>query len=423
MISIIKCFFILNENLNIDMTLYSMDFEFSDNLKNVKSSEIRDLLKYIHLSDMISFGGGLPNPETFPSQEIKNILDDIIDNYASSALQYGQTDGLAYLKNELKNYLLKDENININPDNMMITTGSQQALYALTKIFANPNDYVITEAPTYVGMISSLNANSVRAVSVNMDNHGMITDDLENKLKMLKSMGIKPKFIYTIPTFQNPAGYTMDLDRRKHLLEIAYDYNIPVIEDNPYGDLRYSGNKLPTLKSLDANDIVTYLGTFSKVMAPGLRTGFTLSQPEVIHRFNMLKQSLDLASDSLSQYIAYEYLKRGIIYEQVPKTIELYKRKRDIMLESLDDNMENAEWSRPDGGMFLWVKLNKNIDSSKMLKRAIENKVAYVTGSAFYYNNPEKNTMRLNFTYSKDDDIKEGIKRLAKTINEEMKNY
>lgn len=397
-----------------------MEFEFSDNLKNVKSSEIRDLLKYIHLPGMISFGGGLPNPESFPSKEIKNILDDIIDNYSKLALQYGETDGLSYLKEELKNYLLKDENMNINTDNMIITTGSQQALYALTKIFANPGDYVITEAPTYVGMLSSLNANSVKAISINMDNNGMLINDLENKLKMLNSIGIKPKFIYTIPTFQNPAGYTMTLDRRKYLLELAYKYNIPVIEDNPYGDLRYSGNKLPTLKSLDNNDIVTYLGTFSKVMAPGLRTGFTISQPEVIHRFNMLKQSLDLASDSLSQYIAYEYLKRGIIYEQVPKTIELYRKKRDIMLESLDDNMENATWSRPDGGMFLWLTLNKNIDSSKMLKRAIENKVAYVTGSAFYYNNPEKNTMRLNFTYSKDEDIKEGIKRLSKTIKDEM---
>jgi len=402
------------------MTLVYMEFEFSDNLKNVKSSEIRDLLKYIHLPGMISFGGGLPNPESFPSAEIKNILDDIMDNYSASALQYGETEGLSYLKEELKNYLLKDENMNINTDNMIITTGSQQALYALTKIFANPGDYVITEAPTYVGMLSSLNANSVKAVSINMDNNGMLIEDLENKLKMLNSIGIKPKFIYTIPTFQNPAGYTMTLDRRKHLLELAYKYNIPVIEDNPYGDLRYSGNKLPTLKSLDNNDIVTYLGTFSKVMAPGLRTGFTISQPEVIHRFNMLKQSLDLASDSLSQYIAYEYLKRGIIYEQVPKTIELYRKKRDIMLEALDDNMENANWSRPDGGMFLWLTLNKNIDSSKMIKRAIENKVAYVTGSAFYYNNPEKNTMRLNFTYSKDEDIKEGIKRLSKTIKDEM---
>jgi len=402
------------------MALVCMEFEFSDNLKNVKSSEIRDLLKYIHLPGMISFGGGLPNPESFPSKDIKNILDDIMDNYSKFALQYGETDGLSYLKEELKNYLLKDENMNINIDNMIITTGSQQALYALTKIFANPGDYVITEAPTYVGMLSSLNANSVKAISINMDNNGMLINDLENKLKMLNSMGIKPKFIYTIPTFQNPAGYTMTLDRRKHLLELAYKYDIPVIEDNPYGDLRYSGNKLPTLKSLDSNDIVTYLGTFSKVMAPGLRTGFTISQPEVIHRFNMLKQSLDLASDSLSQYIAYEYLKRGIIYEQVPKTIELYRKKRDIMLESLDDNMENATWSRPDGGMFLWLTLNKNIDSSKMIKRAIENKVAYVTGSAFYYNNPEKNTMRLNFTYSKDEDIKEGIKRLSKTIKDEM---
>ncbi|EQB72973.1 MAG: hypothetical protein AMDU4_FER2C00111G0004 [Ferroplasma sp. Type II] len=399
-----------------------MKFEFSDNMKNIKSSEIRELLKYIHVPGMISFGGGLPNPESFPGEELKNILDDIMENYASSALQYGQTEGLPELKEQLAGYLKRDENINVNPENIMLTTGSQQALYALPLIFANEGDYVITEAPTYVGMLSSLNVNRIRSVSVGLDDMGMKTDELEERLKTMKSMGIKPKFIYTIPTFQNPAGYTMTLDRRKHLLELAEQYNVPVIEDNPYGDLRYSGTKLPTLKSLDTNDMVTYLGTFSKIMAPGLRTGFTVSQPEVLGEFNKLKQSLDLATDSLSQYIAYEYIRKGIIYKQIPKTIELYRRKRDIMLEALDDEMTDATWSRPDGGMFLWVKLSKNMDALKMLKRAINNKVAYVTGSAFYHNNPEMNTMRLNFTYSSDDDLKEGVRRLAKTVKDEKES-
>jgi len=399
-----------------------MEFQFSNKMKNIKSSEIRELLKYIHMPGMISFGGGLPNPESFPGEELRNILDDIMENYVSSALQYGQTNGLPELKEQLAAYLKSDENINVDPENILLTTGSQQALYALPLIFANEGDYVITEAPTYVGMLSSLTASGIRSQSVSMDDNGMITDELEEKLKSMKSKGIMPKFIYTIPTFQNPAGYTMPLDRRKHLLELAQQYNIPVIEDNPYGDLRYSGKKLPTLKSLDTNDMVTYLGTFSKIMAPGLRTGFTVSQPEVLGEFNKLKQSLDLASDSLSQYIAYEYIRKGIIYKQIPKTIELYRRKRDIMLEALDDEMSDATWSRPEGGMFLWVKLNKDMDALKMLKRAINNKIAYVTGSAFYHNNPEMNTMRLNFTYSSDEDLKEGVKRLAKTIKEEKQS-
>ncbi len=399
-----------------------MNFEFSENLKNVKSSEIRDLLKYTQMPGMISFGGGLPNPESFPSHEIQEILEDIMKNYASSALQYGQTDGLPLLKEQLKSYLSKDENINIETDEMMVTTGSQQALYALAKIFANPGDYVITEGPTYVGMIAALNANSVNSVSIPLDENGMKVDLLDDKIKELKSKGKKPKFIYTIPTFQNPAGYTMTLDRRKELLDVANDNSIPVIEDNPYGDLRYSGSKIQSLKAIDNYGIVTYLGTLSKVMAPGLRTGYTLSQPEVLQKFNLLKQSLDLASDSLSQYIAYEYIKKGIIYTQIPKTIELYRKKRDIMLESLDEEMQNATWSRPDGGMFLWLKLKENMDTKKMLKRAIENRIAYITGSAFYQNNPEINTIRLNFTYSSDNDIKEGVKRLAKTINEEIRN-
>ncbi|MGE9811578.1 PLP-dependent aminotransferase family protein [Ferroplasma acidiphilum] len=399
-----------------------MEFQFSNKMKNIKSSEIRELLKYIHMPGMISFGGGLPNPESFPGEELRNILDDIMENYVSSALQYGQTNGLPELKEQLAAYLKSDENINVDPENILLTTGSQQALYALPLIFANEGDYVITEAPTYVGMLSSLTASGIRSQSVSMDDNEMITDELEEKLKSMKSKGIMPKFIYTIPTFQNPAGYTMPLDRRKHLLELAQQYNIPVIEDNPYGDLRYSGKKLPTLKSLDTNDMVTYLGTFSKIMAPGLRTGFTVSQPEVLGEFNKLKQSLDLTSDSLSQYIAYEYIRKGIIYKQIPKTIELYRRKRDIMLEALDDEMSDATWSRPEGGMFLWVKLNKDMDALKMLKRAINNKIAYVTGSAFYHNNPEMNTMRLNFTYSSDEDLKEGVKRLAKTIKEEKQS-
>ncbi|WP_337860880.1 PLP-dependent aminotransferase family protein [Ferroplasma sp.] len=396
-----------------------MKFEFSENMKNIKPSEIRALLKYIHMPGMISFGGGLPNPETFPDEELKNILNDIMENYAASALQYGQTDGLPELKEQLTGYLKADENISVSPENIMITTGSQQALYALPIVFANRGDYGIIEAPTYVGMISSLNANGIKSTSIDLDENGMKTDELEDRLKTMRSMNIKPKFIYTIPTFQNPAGYTMPLDRRKHLLELAEQYNIPIIEDNPYGDLRYSGKKLPTLKSMDNNGLVTYLGTFSKIMAPGLRTGFTVSQPEVLTEFNKLKQALDLATDSLSQYIAYEYIRKGIIYKQIPKTIELYKKKRDIMLEALDDDMKNATWSRPDGGMFLWVQLPKEMNALKMLERAIANKVAYVTGSAFYHNDPELNTMRLNFTYSGDEEIKDGIKRLAKTIEEE----
>jgi 2-aminoadipate transaminase len=396
-----------------------MKYEFSDNMKNLKSSEIRELLKYAHVPGMISFGGGLPNPESFPTEELKVILDDIMENYASSALQYGETEGLPELKEQLVEYLKRDENINVQPENIMLTTGSQQALYALPIMFANPGDYVITEAPTYVGMLSSLNASQVKSVSVGLDEEGMIITELEERLKDLKSRGIKPKFIYTIPTFQNPAGYTMTLDRRKSLLELAGQYNVPVIEDNPYGDLRYSGQKIPTLKSLDKNGMVSYLGTFSKIMAPGLRTGFTVAQPEVLQEFDKLKQAMDLATNSLSQYIAYEYIRKGIIYRQIPKTIDLYRRKRDIMLEALDDEVEDATWSRPDGGMFLWVKLRKDINALKMLKRAINNKIAYVTGSAFYHNEPELNTMRLNFTYSTDDDIKEGIKRLARTIKEE----
>ncbi len=245
----------------------------------------------------------------------------------------------------------KTENIDAKREEIIITTGSQQALYAMGKIFVNPGDTIITEGPTYVGAISAFNANMANMIPIDMDDNGMMIDKLEEKLAELDKNGVKPKFIYVIPTFQNPAGVTMNLERRKRLLEISEKYDIPIIEDNPYGQLRYNGEPVPSIKSMDKNGNVIYLGTFSKVMSPGLRMGYIVASPEVVGKVNLVKQALDLASDSLSEYIALEYLKRG---------------------------------------------------------------------GAFYPHAEKKNSMRLNFTYSDDDKIVEGIKRLAYVIDEEM---
>ncbi len=398
-----------------------MDYRFSKIFDYMKPSEIRSLLKYTSNPELISFGGGMPNPESFPISELKEILDDIMDRSGKYALQYGSTEGLDALRDELSKYVKKTENIDARKEEIIITTGSQQALYAMGKIFVNPGETVITEGPTYVGAISAFNANMANMIPIDMDENGMIIEKLEEKICELDKQNIKPKFIYVIPTFQNPAGVTMTLDRRKHLLEISEKYDIPIIEDNPYGQLRYNGEPVPSIKSMDKNGNVIYLGTFSKVMSPGLRMGYIIGPTKVIEKVNLLKQALDLASDSLSEYIALEYLKRGSIYRQIPKTVTLYRRKRDVMLNALKEYFpEGTKWTHPNGGMFLWVTLDDRINTTKMLDKALQAKVAYVSGSAFYPHGEKKNSMRLNFTYSDDDKIVEGIKRLAYVIDEEM---
>lgn len=402
--------------------LIVMKFDFSSILGNMKPSEIRELLKYASSPDIISFGGGMPNPQTFPIEDIKSIIDDVLEESGRYALQYGSTAGLYDLLIEIKKMVKRTENISIEEKEIIVTSGSQQALYALGKIFVNPGETVITEAPTYVGAISAFNANLVNMEGVDLDENGMNTDALQQKLDELKGKGVKPKFIYTIPTFQNPAGYTMSLERRKHIIDISEDYQIPLVEDNPYGELRYSGTKLPSIKSLDKNNSVTYLGTFSKVMTPGLRIGYTLGPLEVVNKINLLKQSLDLATNTLSQFVAFEYLKRKIMDKQIPKTVELYRKKRDIMLKALSDYFpKGSNWSVPDGGMFIWATLDKRINTTEMLLEAIRKNVAYVSGGSFYPKGEKRNGMRLNFTYPEDDQLVEGIRRLGETASARLK--
>ena len=396
-----------------------MEFRFSDNLKNMKPSEIRELLKYASNKNLISFGGGMPNPLTFPMADLKGIMDDVMDNYGALALQYGNTGGMNELKSEIKRLVKETEKINSTETEILVTSGSQQGLYELAKIFVNPGDAIITEEPTYVGAISAFDANKADMHSIPMDSNGIKTDLVEEEVKKLMGAGKKPKFIYTIPTFQNPTGITMSLDRRKHLVEISQKYQIPLVEDNPYGELRYSGQRVPSLRSLDSE--VIYLGTFSKIMCPGLRMGFTIGPESFIGKVNLLKQALDLSSSTFSQFVAWQYLARNMVSKQIPKTIELYRKKRDIMLRALEEEFpEGSTWSRPDGGMFLWATVDQRINTTDMLPEAIQSGVAYVSGNAFSPARKQGSSMRLNFTFSEDDQIREGIRRLGTLIGKKM---
>lgn len=382
--------------------------EFSAIANTMKPSAIRLLLRVASQPDIISFGGGLPNPESFPIEDIKRIFDEQLAKNGKKMLQYGATEGLDSLNEALSKRLKDKEGITSEPTNIIQTAGSQEALYMLGKIFADPGEYVITEAPTYVGTISALRANGVRMVGVEMDHYGMKLDVLRETLKKYPN----PKFIYVIPNFQNPSGITMSLERRKGLLEIANERGITVLEDDPYGALRFAGPHVPTLKSMDSN--VVYLGTFSKVLSPGIRLGYVVAPHDVVEKLNIAKQAVDLATSSVSTYIAQAYISGGYMDKQIPKIIDLYRQKKDLMIESFENYFpKDVEYTRPNGGMFLWVT-RKGANTDKMFEEAVRQKVLYVVGSAFYPDGDNHESMRLNFTFSSNENIVEGVKRLGK---------
>lgn len=383
--------------------------KYSTIMNSLKPSAIRQLLKITDNSEIISFGGGLPSPDSFPLDDVRRIFDEHIGRDGKRMLQYGATEGLASLNETLAKSLKDKEGIHLSKGELIQTTGSQEALYMLGKIFADPGEYIMSEAPTYTGAISAFKASGIRMIGVEMDHYGMIVDSLIDTLGKFPS----PKFIYVIPNFQNPTGISMSLERRKQLLEIAYERGLTIIEDDPYGSLRFTGAHTPSLKSMDQNESVVYLGTFSKVLGPGLRLGYVGGPKEVIERLNIAKQAVDLCSSPLSQYIAEEYVSGGYMEKHIPRIIELYREKRDLMIESFENYFpEDVEYTRPNGGMFLWVT-RKGADTDKMFPEAVERKVVYVVGSAFYPDGDNHESMRLNYTYSSNEDIVEGIKRLG----------
>jgi 2-aminoadipate transaminase len=393
---------------------------YSKNALNMKRSEIRELLKFTRQPDIISFAGGLPGPETFPVKDIEDISCKVLREKGAIALQYGPTEGEKPFREEIAKWLNR-ENEKVKPDNILVTSGSQQGLDIISKIFLDPKDIAIVELPSYIGGIQAFTAYRAKMIGVPQDDKGIRTDLLKDVLEKLTKRRKKPKFIYVVPDFQNPSGITMTLERRKKLLELVYQYEVPLVEDSPYRDLRYKGESVPAIHSMDKENQVIVLGTFSKLLCPGLRLAWLMAPVEWMDRIVVAKQSMDLCSPSFTQLIAAEYMHRGLLPRQVENIRRLYGKKLDAMLKALDEYMpEGVEWSRPEGGLFLWVKLPKKMSANDLFPKAIENKVAYVVGSAFHCNGKGQNTMRLNFSYSSAEQIDEGIKRLAKMIDENM---
>jgi 2-aminoadipate transaminase len=399
----------------------NLDRLFTKRAKSLMASEIRELLKFSQIPGVISLGGGLPSPKAFPVEVIQECIEKVFSEHITSALQYGTTEGLTPLRAALAKRMKERKNIDCALHEIIITNGAQQALSLCGYTFLEPGDTYVSTAPTYLGAIQAFHAFEANCEAIPITEEGIDIDCLRRNLERLHKTGIIPKFFYTVPTFQNPSGVTMTVEHRKELLDIASEYDFIIIEDDPYSELIYEGEPPPPIKSFDTKGRVIYLSTFSKILAPGFRLGWVIASEEIINRFTLRKQSSDLCTNIFSQYVANEYISGGYLDNQVKKIRALYKGKRDVMLAALDKYFpEDAKWTVPAGGMFLWVTLPKSINTRLMFQKAVAKKIAYVVGDSFYADGKHYNSMRLNFSYSEDEVIEEGIKRLADVIKEEM---
>lgn len=386
--------------------------KFSKRNNFVKSSEIREILKVTQKPEIISFAGGLPAPELFPVDELKTVCNEVLNSQGQAALQYSTTEGYIPLR---KAICKRMENLDIKTsvDNIIIITGSQQALDLSGKVFIDEGDTIICESPTYLAAINAFKTYLPKFKEIPMDEEGMIMEELETILKNNPDA----KFIYTIPDFQNPTGRTMSLSRRKKLVELANKFDIVIIEDNPYGEVRFAGEKLPPVKHFDTEGRVIYLSTFSKIFAPGLRLGWICADKEIIEKYVPFKQSADLHTDIFSQMITSKYMEMYDIEEHIEKIREVYKHRRELMVQCIEKYFpENIKHTLPDGGLFIWIQLPTNIDASDVFTKALENNVAFVAGEPFFPNSNFKNSFRLNYSNMPDDRIVEGIKRLGEVL-------
>ncbi|KID42352.1 aminotransferase-like domain-containing protein [Fructilactobacillus fructivorans] len=391
-----------------------MKFRYTKSVPKNNDNATAEILKAAANPKVISFGGGLPAPELFPVEEMKTAADKVFDKYGKVVLQYSEAIGYSKLRKQIID-LMKERKVEVKLDNVGIVTGSQQAIDLIARMLLNPGDVVITEDPTYLAAIDVFNSYGANIVGVSMDDDGMKTDDLEKLVKKYP----EAKFIYTIPNFQNPTGRTMTEYRRKKLVKIAKDAEIPVVEDDPYGAIRYAGNYVPPLKHFDRDGGVIYLSSFSKILAPGLRMGWIVADKSFMNKFVMLKQNADLHTDNLTQYIVSQFLIDVDIKKHIKDITHVYEHRANLMVKQIDKYFpQNVNHSNPEGGMFIWVEVPGVGDTNELFKACIRNNVAFVPGSSFFAGDIKPGTFRLNFSNMNDDQIKEGIKRMGKSIAE-----
>lgn len=395
-----------------------MALKFAKRMDNMKASEIRELLALTAKPDIISFAGGLPAPELFPVAQWKAAVNKVLDEKGRQALQYGPTEGYLPLREQIVHRMNKVGVKDAKPDDFLILSGSQQGLDFMAKAFIDPGDQIIVESPTYLGALNAFKAYEPSFLDVELDADGMRMDILEERLKN----NDRVKFIYVISDFQNPSGKTWTMERRKKLIELANKYDVAILEDNPYGELRFEGEIQPSLKSLDTEGRVVFMGTFSKVFSPGVRLGWFCAAPDILDKFNKIKQGADLQSSTISQMELAQYLEDNDLEAHIAEIIKVYGKRKNVMVDAMTKYFpEGVTFTNPEGGLFLWVELPEYMNARDLAVKAIEQKVAYVPGGAFFGNNVRENCFRCNYSCMSEEKIEEGVKRLADVIKAEMK--
>ena len=392
--------------------------QFAHSMDLLKGSEIRELLKLTAQPDMLSFAGGMPAPELFPVEQMMQASEAVLKEHGREALQYSTTEGFPRLREQIAERMLAKNNIHTDKDHILVTSGSQQGLDFSARVFLNPGDVVLLESPSYLGAVNAFKACEPKFIEVPTDDGGMIMEELEKILATTE----KVKMIYVIPDFQNPTGRTWDLDRRHKFMEIINKYEIPVIEDNPYGELRFEGEYMPALKSLDTKGLVVYLGTFSKILAPGYRLGWVCAADEILAKYNFMEQAASLQASTIGQMETAKWIDMFDLDAHVSKIREVYKVRRTVMLDTLAKELPDCcSYTRPVGGLFAWVVLPEYMDAKDLQTKCLEKKVAFVPGGSFFPNGGHENTLRLNYSCMPEDKIREGITALCQTIKENLK--
>lgn len=394
-----------------------MALNYAKRMDNIKASEIRELLKLTQQPDIISFAGGLPAPESFPIDEFIKISKEVLEKSGAQALQYGPTEGYEPLREAIVGRMAKVK-VDLKAENILVTSGSQQGLDFAAKLFINPGDIIVCESPTYLGAINAFKAYEPKFIEIDTDKDGMNMEKLEKTLKENDNV----KFIYAIPDFQNPSGKTWSVERRKQLVELGNKYNVAIIEDNPYGELRFEGEILPAIKHFDTEGRVAFLGTFSKILCPGLRLGWVAAEKAFLEKFILLKQGADLQSSTISQMQVAKFFELYDINDHIQKIIDLYKVRRDLMLKTMEEEFpKEATFTYPEGGLFTWVVLPEYMNARELAVTALKENVAYVPGGSFYPNGGNENTFRLNYSNMDDERIVEGITKLGKVLKDAIK--
>jgi 2-aminoadipate transaminase len=396
---------------------------FAARTRVMRSSAMRDLMAITARPEVISLAGGLPDTSTFPPGSFAAQMTRIAQESSAEALQYGPTEGFARTK-ECIAAVMAAEGMHPDPDDVIVTTGGQQAIDLVAKTLLDPGDPVICEAPTYPGAVPVFSSYQAETIQVPVDDEGMRLDALHDVVDGLLASGRRPKFIYTVPTFQNPAGVTLSPERRLELVALARARELLIVEDNPYGLLRYEGEPLEPLYKLDGGDYVIYLGTLSKILSPGIRLGWAVAPPPVMEKIVLGKQATDLCTSTLTQYFVAEYFAEGRWRAYVDDLVGIYRRRRDAMLDALDRHFPaESSWSRPQGGLFLWATLPDYIDTTDLLARALRDDVAFVPGAAAFVDGRGSSSIRLNFSGSGEGEIVEGIRRIGEVVAEQLELY